>query len=663
MNRKLLALIMCMASTICASAGKVRFKVNSVTGAINEISIDGDKKMMDWMLRTDGKQYAWVTEKYGWGLGYLTANGETLSWLMPTKLSSDGLSARYKTGCIQVDVKRKHTNDGFTESYTFTNKSKADAMLTDIGIYTPMNDNYPQSQICMDGRCNAHIWTGGNTAYIEALRMNGQGDGIGLTLTNGRIDNYDVWERGMKKSLSNFRGVLALCPADTILHGGRSFNVSWRVFRHEGRTDFLKKAISYGAAIASSDKYIYEVGETAKVKLKTAKGTTYKDVKISKPGEITVTMNYGKGKFTTVKLLGVSSYEGLIERRANFIISHQQMNDTADARCGALMVYDNELDKLYLNDDSRRSSDTDEGRERVGMGVMLAKWCKLHPNKRLEQSLVRYARYIKDKLQTSDYTTYSKIDHTGKIRGYNYPWIADFFFLMHEVTGERQYAIYGYHTMRAFFKRFKYDFYAIDIPVTRSLTCLNKAGLKAECDTLLNDYRLTGDKFVENGLNFPSHEVNYEQSIVAPAVQFLSELYLATHDNKYLSGAQLMMPALEAFTGQQPSFHLNGIAIRHWDGYWFGKRQLFGDTFPHYWSTLNATAYHYYGKCVGDDSWQHRAENIVRNNLCLFFEDGRASCAYLYPRMVNGEKAQYYDAFANDQDWALAFYLSVNYGV
>lgn len=57
---------------------------------------------------------------------------------------------------------------------------------------------------------------------------------------------------------------------------------------------------------------------------------------------------------------------------------------------------------------------------------------------------------------------------------------------------------------------------------------------------------------------------------------------------------------------------------------------------------------------------KRRAENIVRNNLCLFFEDGKASCAYIYPNRVNGVKAGFYDPYANDQDWALVYYLLVN---
>lgn len=54
------------------------------------------------------------------------------------------------------------------------------------------------------------------------------------------------------------------------------------------------------------------------------------------------------------------------------------------------------------------------------------------------------------------------------------------------------------------------------------------------------------------------------------------------------------------------------------------------------------------------------AKEIVRNNLCNVFEDGTGSCAFVYPKRINGEKAHFADAFANDQDWALAYYLLIN---
>ncbi len=43
-------------------------------------------------------------------------------------------------------------------------------------------------------------------------------------------------------------------------------------------------------------------------------------------------------------------FDKLIEKRTEFIRTHQQMNDTNDMRYGAYMVYDNEANRIYKND-------------------------------------------------------------------------------------------------------------------------------------------------------------------------------------------------------------------------------------------------------------------------------------------------------------------------
>ena len=340
------------------------------------------------------------------------------------------------------------------------------------------------------------------------------------------------------------------------------------------------------------------------------------------------------------------------------------MNNPSDLRDGAYMVYDNEGDSIYLNDTPNCNPvDRDEGAERLGMGVLLAKQYLLTKDPELKQSLLRYANFVRRKLQTDNYVTYSSVDQKNRNRGYNYMWVAELYFQMYKVTGDKQFVTDGYKTLKSMFQQFGYGFYAIGIPVRLGLQSLKEAGMKKEYTDLRNDFIKTGDVFVKNGLNYPAHEVNYEQSIVAPAIQFLAQLYLETGSQKYLDEVKRQMPVLEAFNGFQPSYHLNEVAIRHWDGHWFGKRELFGDTFPHYWSTITGAVYYYYALCTGDSSYQKRAENVVRNNLCLFFEDGKASCAYMYPYKIDGVKAEFYDPYANDQDWALVYYLLVNKGL
>lgn len=525
---------------------------------------------------------------------------------------------------------------------------------------------------------------GGSAAYVNAIRMGTFTPHLGLVVTNGAIRNYEIWERGRKKANSQTRGIIALDLPDLLLKPGESYSLEWHIFAHNGNDDFRRKLLEKGSVLVSCNKYVFEKGEKARVECRslepleacTAKmngvpvpvkqegNLCFVEVPMEQAGEVRFDFYYNGNKQTHADCLVINNTADLIRKRVDFIRTRQQMNNPSDLRDGAYMVYDNEGDSIYLNDRPNCNPvDRDEGAERLGMGVLLAKQYLLTKDPELKQSLLRYANFVRRKLQTDNYVTYSSVDQKNRNRGYNYMWVAELYFQMYKVTGDKQFVTDGYKTLKSMFQQFGYGFYAIGIPVRLGLQSLKEAGMKKEYTDLRNDFIKTGDVFVKNGLNYPAHEVNYEQSIVAPAIQFLAQLYLETGSQKYLDEVKRQMPVLEAFNGFQPSYHLNEVAIRHWDGHWFGKRELFGDTFPHYWSTITGAVYYYYALCTGDSSYQKRAENVVRNNLCLFFEDGKASCAYMYPYKIDGVKAEFYDPYANDQDWALVYYLLVNKGL
>lgn len=667
---------------------KIEYQINSNTQAIEHLSIQNDERNMNWILETTGKQYPWVTEKYGWGLGYFTQeiNGNTqkVDWDKP--ICIDDNSAIYQAGGIEIKVKRRLQNGDLLEDYIFINKSNSTVSLKDMGIYTPFNDNYPDAETCVNKRVNAHIWDKGyNAAYVETLQMGGKAPHIGLVLLEGAIDGYEISERDMNKSMSNFRGVISLALSDMQLAPNESKRISWVVFSHHGKEDFYQQMLKRGGVYVECDKYVVEQGSKVKVIFHSekkqdkvlvlydgkkkqceliGKGLWGTEILLSKLGDNQLEFQYDEDKKTFAHCLVVSSENRLIDKRADFIINNQQMKDKDDPRYGAYMVYDCEDDEIFLNDRETVSPhDRDEGAERMGMGVFLAKQYLISKDEKIKESLKTYASFIKNKLQDEDFNVWSMVGHKGRNRAYNYPWVANFYFYMYKVTGEKCYAEYGYKTLQAMFKHFGYGFYALDIPVQLGLDVLRSTNMEKEADQLKSDYLKIADIYVQNGTNYPKHEVNYEQSIVAPAVMFLAQMYLETKDIKYLKSAKKQLLALESFGGNQPSFHLNEIAIRHWDGYWFGKREMWGDVYPHYWSTTTAAAFYYYSLCTGDKSYKKRAENIVRNNLCLFFENGEASCAYMYPKKVNGVKAGFYDPFANDQDWALVYYLLVNKGI
>jgi hypothetical protein len=186
-----------------------------------------------------------------------------------------------------------------------------------------------------------------------------------------------------------------------------------------------------------------------------------------------------------------------------------------------------------------------------------------------------------------------------------------------------------------------------------------RMGFNAEHKKLRGYFLEHADTILRNGTNYPAHEVKFEQSIAAPAAYTLFQAYRFSKEEKYLTGAKKQLEVLSLFNGRQPDSCLYETAIRHWDGYWFGKRRLCGDTFPHYWSALTGLVYAEYRKAGGGEENRILAEHSIRGTLGLILPDGSASCAHLYPHSVNGIPGNFFDPWANDQDWAL--YLALRF--
>ena len=117
------------------------------------------------------------------------------------------------------------------------------------------------------------------------------------------------------------------------------------------------------------------------------------------------------------------------------------------------------------------------------------------------------------------------------------------------------------------------------------------------------------------------------------------------------------MEVLKLFHARQADYHQFENAIRHWDGYWFGKNRMLGDTYPHYWSALTGIVWLKYIQASGKDAGMESVRAILRGPLSLFTAEGTASCAMVFPEQVNGKKGHFYDPWANDQDWGLYFAL------
>lgn len=633
----------------------------------------------------------WQARSLQWGLGYADLGKAMLHrgrWEAPVEFAVEPDSRRshsaYRVGPLEVVVTRTLQDDALTERYRFTNRG--DTALPMAGgknafaIAAPFNDHYTSSADVMEGRCHAHLWMGGTSSWVATLRMGGRAPHLGLVLNAGALTGYSVTGRD-EITGSNTRGSFLLHPDITDLSPGETREVAWTLFWHAGWDDFLAQCARRSATFVRIDAGHHTTfpGETVEIALhgrnlrgatlKTSDGTalplrpTADGLRASFTadaiGEQRLDLTTPAGVRTPLVLNVVRPLDQLIAARVQFIAAHQQVNAPADPAHGAFVVYDNDTD-AQVRRDKVAARDRNEGRERIGMGVLMARWLRTQAVKDpvLMAALRRHVEFVGTRLQQPDGYVRDSVGSSTQ-RLYNWPWVAQLHLENARLTGDEASWQAFIRTLDNYYARGGDRFYAIGLPVYDGLTALRSAGRMAAHDRVLALFEQHARQIEATGTRYPTSEVNYEQSIVAPPAIFLLELHRATGNPRWLAAARPHVALLELFNGRQPDHHLHDIAIRHWDGYWFGKRQLWGDTFPHYWSTLTAVAFHHLAKATGDGAYAERAAEIIRNNLSLFTHEGRASAAFIYPVSVNGVRAHVADPYANDQDWAFVHALQV----
>lgn len=627
---------------------------------------------MELIFRDDPYGMNWLRQDYQYG-----------KVKCPKGLDST-VSHRREGDIVYTDIRFRNT----TDKPIFTS-------LRDIGIFVPLEDRYDSSQVCMSLRCHSHIFCGGEVSYIMALRMGGRAPHLGMVLTKGSLGGYSV-ERDTGK-MSNDRGCFLLHPSPAVLMPGEEKEICWVLFPHRGREDFFGQASAFAKFIrVESTAWVLFCGEECRITVRPLfeAGSVrvdgeeipqrdgryelvYRDTGHSGERVFRICVD---GIHTWCRILVKEPAEELARRRCMFIARRQQYGENAGTGegCyagsleGAYLAYDNEEEHMYYD----RNNDYNGGRERVGMGILIAEYLQLMKDEAggalpvqgahsdgeiafLEESLRRYLAYVeRELLDVETGEVFNDFGRDGSYRRlYNLPWFAEFYVELYQLYGQREYLTRAVRILRRYYQDGGREHYPIEFPVLLLTRALEAAGMGEEREEMETLFRSHADRIAEVGCNYPPSEVNYEQSIVAPAADLLLQVYLLTKEEKYLEAGRKQLAVLELFNGMQPDWHLHEVAIRHWDGYWFGKRKLYGDTFPHYWSALTGNCFALYYRITGDEVYAKRAAASLRGVLPMIHSDGRASCAYVFPASVNGRPADCYDPYANDQDWALYFTL------
>lgn len=654
-------------------------KFNPISGAIKSIDVSYDVDEMNWCA--DNSEWGIIHSlNYDNLWGNYTERAKDMT-LVSFKENESSAESVYSNEKLRVSVRRTFADNGnFVESYVLKNISDTDVLIRpgEFGIVVPFNDRYTYADECMVKRCNTHIWCGGNCSYINALKMGKSDINLGLVLTKGNLHSYSQLENPMENAQS--RGDFLLnTVADLAM--GEEYVIEWEIFVHTGKEDFVRKALQTPAFVAvDAEQYTVYENETICFTAVMPYGTQKVDVFIgkekllcdydektrklslsyapSKTGEYSIMIKYD-GRITHADFIVVKQLENIAKSRIDFIVDNQQYKKQGSALDGAYLIYDNKENyKIFEND----IPDHNASRERVGMALLIIKYLRTHDDPKLRQSIERYIDFVKREFY--DEKTGEVFDTVRKnrdlIRLYNAPWIMMLFAEMYFLTEDKGYIENIIKIADNYYSNGGFKFYPNAFMPAIILSTFERSGMNEEKEKIKGYFINHAENILEKRLSYPPHEVNYEQTIVSPAVTILSEMSALTGEKKFSDAAKMHIEVLERFNGMQPSFHLNEIPIRYWDGFWFGKCRLRGDTFPHYWSCLTAQAYADYYQISGDEKYKIAAEKCMRNCLCLFTENGKGSAAYMYPYKINNTYGEFYDDWSNDQDFALYFALVMN---
>ena len=543
--------------------------------------------------------------------------------------------------------------DGDAERWTLVNTSRVEVALQrgSFGVRFPFDNCFEGKTNKLATTCISHVWCGGELAWIVSGKADGMRPRLVCELERGSVTGYGT-EADMSRAKvgASYRGDIILYADDADLKPGERLELA---FRWSLADDFPPTP-----RVSTCSPF---VGETF-----TVEGRPHS---FDTPGERVLPLVF-RGKRTFVRVNVLRPFDDILFRRAKFITTDQQCLDESRPEYGAYLIRDNRTGRLVVGP----SDDHNAGRERLAMGAVVAMALQRRKDEAMMRSLELHRRFVERELfDAATATVYNDVGRNNRWhRRYNYPWMAAYYLEWFRLTDDHQCLERAADIMLSYYE--KLDGAAQESHVTLVpdiIDLLDRVGDAARFSRLRKAFVAHADAVLARSGKSVSREVNWANGMVSMMGIVLSRAHLMTGDVRYLDGARRICPLVEAFSGIQPDYRLNGQAVRYWDGFWFGGACAYGDTMPQWVSAQLAEFDRWYGLASKTDRSVRMEENL-RGGLCVFSEMGAAAAA-AYPaltmrtyvgngggdgwrngsgKFVTGETL---DVWANDQDWSLYY--------
>lgn len=615
----------------------------------------------------------WHTAEHRWGSGFV-AGSVAARWNRPDRVETmaDGSVSSFDLDPrLRLTIARTFRGE-FRERYVFEASGDEPVIITSAGIVTPFRDVYDDAASSLVHGVHAHVWTGGSHAWVIAQPMSGDRPVLGLQLDEGELHAYSIDSRNQFTS-SNVRGHIVLQPTDAgrnpnsfggqsaiVLAPGEQLVIGWSVRFFTGIAEAVREVRASWEPAALVQKIgepivLHGVDPLAVTTIEPASvaaGQGGASVTATEHGIVHVDVGSAR-----IALLFHVPVEQLVSARVRFILDRQRSAYRDGVDSDAFVPFDNRTGLPQL---ISGWPDWSDGAERIGMPALLQQarlrgWV----GSEVDGPLERWATFARTRLLDASGAPFwgsdTIIDET---RLYNSPWISQFFADQFRLYGRDEDLALAASILERSYELGAQGHLSIGQPeaVVAVAGLLRAEGSADRAAALESQLLATARKFARIGRDLPSHEVNYEQSMVAPLVT-LYAVADTLSSGEFDAPLEVTVAWLRAFAGPQPHARIKHIGIRHWDGFWFGALRRWGDVFPHHWSALSAVALSQLPDRFRTEEINLEAEQIFRANLVSFRPDGSATSAFVLPSTIDGIAGYSDDPLANDQDWALTLML------
>ncbi len=626
---------------------------------------------------------AWHTGEHRWGSGFIITDRGTSRWNVPTelRLAPGRLHARHRLLDGLDLVVERVAGTMLRESYRLVNTTSGPISILSMGITVPVRDIYPSATESLRTAVHAHVFTGGSWAWLIAQPMDGAPPVLGLKLVSGRLDAYSVESRNTY-SFSNNRGHIVLQPTDfarnpdsfggqspIVIAAGGEHETAWEIGWFGTVAEFTR-SVDAPAEFAS---FVAPVGAelelraapSVRVEVSAGASATRTDDRVSISAEAPGVVDVFLGGARTAVLFH-EPLPALVSRRVDYILDRQRARERDGLGRFAFVPVDTRTGLTVL---TSGWPDWSDGAERVAMPTLLQQarlrgWVSSEAH--VDDALAGWAEFARARLlDGSAAPRWGSDTIITKTRLYNGPWLAHFFADQYRLYGDGDDLDLAARILERSFELGAETHLSIGQPeaILAVGGLLTGVGQVARAESLRAGLLANATHFAALGEALPSHEVNYEQSIVAPLVSLYSLAEAVAGDHRFRRPLEAALRWLRAFGGPQPHARLNNIGIRHWDGYFFGLNRQWGDVFPHHWSVLTAVALAQLPGALRTEESDRAATQIFGANLAHYSHDGGATAAFVYPSTVDGRRAHEADPMANDQDWPLTLWLRSGWGL